>query len=77
MSSGSGFGAWSVRIVVSGRERDLARFMNGAWVSPRPWRRSRIFGGVLLFDWGGGGVSVSVREEGKSDFWGVRVGILG
>jgi hypothetical protein len=29
-----------------------------------------------LFDWGGGGVSVSVREEGKSEFWGVRVGIL-
>ena len=44
ISKGSGFGAWIVRIVVSARFRARAKFVNDVIVSPRPWRRRRIFG---------------------------------
>lgn len=33
------------RQAVSGRERERAKVVKGMWVSPRPWRRRRMFVG--------------------------------
>ena len=40
-------GAWRERVAVWGREREWARVVKGAWVSPRPWKRMRRFESVL------------------------------
>lgn len=65
-------------MVVSGRLRARANEVKVIAVSPRPWRRTRIFGcavfggvsvGVSVAGGGcgvGGGVIVRVRCEGKS-----------
>lgn len=66
-------------MVVSGSFSDCAKVVNGVMLSPRPWRRRRMFGGV---DWdcgedeSGGGVIVMVRCEGKSEGVGDPVGIV-
>ena len=65
--------------MVSGRRSDCAKVVKGVMLSPRPWRRRRMFGGV---DWdcgedeSGGGVIVMVRCEGKSEGVGDLVGIV-
>ena len=65
-------------MVVSGSFSDCAKVVNGVMLSPRPWRRRRMFGGGCV-DWdceGGGGVIVMVRCEGKSEGVGDLVGIV-
>lgn len=79
-SKGRGAVPWIVMIVVSGRWRACANFVNAAAVSPMPWRRMRMFGAGDV-DWegegdGGAGVMVTVSSDGKSDGVGVLVGIL-
>ena len=65
-------------MVVSGSFSDCAKVVNGVMLSPRPWRRRRMFGGGVEFDWDceGGGVIVMVRCEGKSEGVGDLVGIF-
>jgi hypothetical protein len=65
-----------VMIVVSGRRRAWANFVKEAAVSPRPWRRRRMFGdGAVEVGEDEGCVIVTVRL-GKSDVVGVFVGIF-
>ena len=54
---------------VSGRDMEVARDVRGTWVSPRPWRRSRMLGvGVEGKEEGvGAGVIERVMWEGKSE----------
>lgn len=67
-------------MVVSGRLRARASWVKEEAESPRPWRRRRMLG-VGCEDWeedveDWGGVIVMVRLEGKSEGWGVLVGIF-
>ena len=74
-SKGSGAGAWMVMIVVSGRRRARPNDVKPAAESPMPCNRRRMFGvGVEVDE--GGGVMVTVRLEGKSDWVGVLVGMV-
>lgn len=92
MSKGSGCGARREMHNVSGRLRFWPRVLNEVCVSPRPWRRRRMFvagwedgaGFVRFWVWvwkglrgGLRGVMVRVMEEGKSEGVGRRPGILG
>ena len=66
--------------MVSGSFSDCAKVVNGVMLSPRPWRRRRMFGGGVDWDCGegegGGAVIVMVRCEGKSEGVGDLVGIV-
>ena len=67
-------------MVVSGSCSDCAKVVKGVMLSPRPWRRRRMFGAGADRDCGegedGGGVIVMVRCEGKSEGVGDLVGIV-
>lgn len=65
---GMGEGAWMARQHVSGRLRERARVVKEVLVSPRPWRRRRMFTGKPVW----GGIIESVRAGGKSVVWGSR-----
>lgn len=62
-------------MVVSGSLRARAKDVKAGAVSPRPWRRRRMFG-EGDGDGEGGRVMVRVWLEGKSDWVGVLVGMM-
>lgn len=64
-------------MVVSGSCKARANDVKAAAVSPSPCSRRRIFGVGVDADVEGGRVTVTVRLEGKSDWAGDLVGIVG